>query len=468
MLRAGMHRLAKNPAQLVLLSFAALIAAGTGLLSLPVAADGAMGVGTEDALFLSTSATTVTGLSTIDIGEFSLFGELVLLTLIQVGGFGIMTIGSVVALLTFQRVGLRQRMLAQAEIGAIDLGELSGLLGVIFRITVAVEGSLAVVLFAGLWRGGYEDGPFEAAYSAIFHSVATFNNAGISLYSDNLAGFVGDPLVTIPVTIGFIVGGLGFPLYVEFIRRWKHSRLARRIVPAAGSSETASDRSRPWSLHARITVSATLVLLVAGPLMVLAFEWGNPGTLGTLGWGDKLVNAWFQGVTSRTAGFNTVDIGAMNETTLLGTSILMFIGAGPASTSGGIKVTTFAVLACVIWAEVRGERDVNVFRRRLPTSMIRQAVAIALLSVGFVVATSLFLMANDGLMLTDALFESSSAFGTVGLSTGVTGSISAAGHLLLVAVMLCGRVGPLTFATAFALRDRSRLYRHAEERPIIG
>lgn len=460
----GIRRSGKNPAQLVLIAFAALIALGTALLSLPVAADGASGVGVENALFLSTSATTVTGLSTIDVGEFSLFGELVLLALIQVGGFGIMTIGSVVALLTFRRVGLRQRMLAQAEIGSIDIGELSGLLGAIFRITVMVEGGLAAVLFVRFWQGGYEAGPVEAAYSAIFHSVAAFNNAGISLYSGNLAGFVEDPFVTIPVTFGFIVGGLGFPVYVEILRRWKNDRSARR-QPAA---DTSSDRARPWSLHVKITVGATLVLLVAGPAMVLAFEWSNPGTLGPLDWTDKLVNAWFQGVSPRTAGFNTVDVAAMNETTLLGTSVLMFVGAGPASTSGGIKVTTFAVLACVIWAEVRGERDVNVFRRRLPTSMIRQALTIALLSVGFVVATSLFLMASDGLMLTDALFESTSAFGTVGLSTGVTGSISTVGHLVLVAVMLCGRIGPLTFATAIALRDRTRLYRHAEERPIIG
>lgn len=211
-----------------------------------------------------------------------------------------------------------------------------------------------------------------------------------------------------------------------------------------------------------------MVLLVFGPAMVLALEWRNPGTLGQFGWFEKFTNGWFHGVSPRTAGFATVDVGSMNETTLLGTSVLMFIGAGPASTSGGIKVTTFAVLAYVIWAEIRGDSDVNVFRRRLPTPMIRQAVAIALLSVGFVVATSLVLMASDGLALTDALFESTSAFGTVGLSTGVTGSISGLGHIVLVGIMLCGRVGPLTFATAFALRDRSRLYRHPEERPIIG
>jgi Trk-type K+ transport system membrane component len=229
-----------------------------------------------------------------------------------------------------------------------------------------------------------------------------------------------------------------------------------------------AERVRPWSLHARLTVGATAVLLVVGPLMVLAFEWTNPDTLGSLDFFEKLTNSWFQGVTPRTAGFNTIDIGAMNETTLLGTSVLMFIGAGPASTSGGIKVTTAAVLFAVIWAEVRGERDVNIFRRRLPTTMVRQALTIVLLSIVFVVVTCLVLMASDGLALTSALFEATSAFGTVGLSTGVTGSISTLGHVVLVIVMISGRVGPVTFVTAIALRDSARLYRHPEERPIIG
>jgi len=202
--------------------------------------------------------------------------------------------------------------------------------------------------------------------------------------------------------------------------------------------------------------------------VVLIFEWTNPSTLGQLPLGDKLLAGWFQGVTPRTAGFNTVDIGSMNEPTLLITSTLMFIGAGPASTSGGIKVTTFAMLGFVLWAEVRGDRDVNVFGRRLPTTIIRQAITIALLSVGVVIGMSLVLMASDGLALTPALFEATSAFGTVGLSTGVTGAISTFGHLTLVLVMLAGRVGPVTFATALALRSRARAYRYPEERPIIG
>ena len=463
MRRLGLLSIVRNPAQLVVVAFVALIAVGTMLLALPWSTDASGGLGWEDSLFLSTSATTVTGLSTIDVSTLSLFGELVVLALIQVGGFGIMTIGSVLALVTLRRVGLRQRMLAQAEIGAVDIGELSRLLKAIARITVVVEGTLATALFIRLWQGGYEQGPIDAAYSGVFHSIASFNNAGLSLYSDNLARFADDPWVMLPVTIGFIVGGLGFPVYVEFIRRWRLERMAHRERDPA-----RAERVKPWSLHARLTVGATLVLLVVGPVMVLAFEWTNPDTLGSLDLFDKLTNAWFQGVTPRTAGFNTIDIGALNETTLLGMSVLMFIGAGPASTSGGIKVTTAAVLVAVIWSEVRGERDVNVFRRRLPTAMVRQSLTIVLLSLVFVVVTCLVLMASDGLALTSALFESTSAFGTVGLSTGVTGSISTLGHVVLVIVMISGRVGPVTFVTAIALRDSARLYRHPEERPIIG
>lgn len=446
----------RNPAQLVVVAFVALISFGTALLLLPISVDGPTGMGLEDALFMSTSASTVTGLSTVDVGVFSVFGELVILGLIQVGGFGIMTIGSVLALVASRRIGLRQRMLAQAEIGAIDFGELKVLLGAIARITLVVEGALATVLFVRFWQSGQEDSAGDAMYSAIFHAIASFNNAGISLYSDNLTRFLGDPVVVVAVTIGFIIGGLGFPILVEMWRRRPHHAI------------TGAKRSGPWSVHIKITLIATVALLIIGPAVVLSFEWTNPDTLGSLGLGDKLLAGWFQGVTPRTAGFNTIDIGAMNEPTLFVLSALMFIGAGPASTSGGIKVTTFAVLAYAIWAEVRGDKDVNVFGRRLPSAMIRQALTIALLSIGVVVSMSLILMASDGLGLTPALFEATSAFGTVGLSTGVTGTISTFGHLMLVLVMLAGRVGPVTFVMALILRERARAYRFPEERPIIG
>jgi Trk-type K+ transport system membrane component len=225
---------------------------------------------------------------------------------------------------------------------------------------------------------------------------------------------------------------------------------------------------RRWGLHTRITLAATALLLVIGPLVVLIVEWTNPNTLGPLGVWEKVQAAWFQGVTPRTAGFNTIDIGAQREPTLSVMTALMFIGAGPASTSGGIKVTTFAVLGYAMWSEVRGDNDVNAFGRRLPVHLLRQAMTVALLSIGVVFGTAVALEAMSPFDFTRTLFESASAFGTVGLSTGITGALPAAGQLLLVLVMLAGRIGPVTFVTALAFRQRSRAYRLPEERPIIG
>ncbi len=452
--RGGLLAEIRNPAQLVLAAFSIVILIGAGLLTLPISADGPGRIDVVDSLFTSTSAVTVTGLASTDVARFSLFGELVILALIQVGGFGIMTIGSVLAIVASSRVGLRQRMLAQAEIGAVDMGDLRQLILSIARITFAVEGALAMILFLRIWQEGYEDGPIASAYSGIFHSVAAFNNAGISLYSDNLTGFVSDAVVLLSISAGFIIGGLGFPILVEFRRR-----VAERHSIA---------RSRHWTLHTKITLLTTAALLVFGPLVVMTFEWTNPATLGPLDTFDKILSGWFQGVSPRTAGFNTIDIGGMNEPTLLVITTLMFIGAGPASTGGGIKVTTFAVLGFVLWSEVRGNTDMNVFRRRLPANLIRQALTVALLAIGLVVGATLMLMSIERLSLTPALFEITSAFGTVGLSTGITGTIGVSGHLLLVLVMLAGRVGPVTFVTALALRERVPRFRYPEERPIIG
>ncbi|MCB0965786.1 MAG: TrkH family potassium uptake protein [Ilumatobacter sp.] len=436
----------RNPAQLVLAAFVALILTGTALLSLPFAYDDGSAPDFIDSLFWATSASTVTGLGTIDVSSFSLFGELVLLGLIQLGGFGIMTIGSVFALVASRRIGLRQRMLAQAEIGAVDIGELRALIGAIAKITIGVELSIAAILFVHL---AFEDDTSigRAAYSGLFHGVSAFNNAGISLYSDSLTQFASDPFVVFPITAAFIIGGFGFPVLVEF---------GRRVKP------------RRWSLHTRITVAATAVLLFAGPFLVLVLEWTNEGTLGPMSVWDKLQAAWFQGVTPRTAGFNTIDIGAMHDETLNIMTGLMFIGAGPASTSGGIKVTTFAVIGYAMWSEVRGDSDITVFRRRLPVGISRQAMTIALLSLTIVFTTAVILDTISPFTFTQTSFEAASAFGTVGLSTGITNSLPVFGQVLLVIVMLAGRIGPTTFVMALALRNRQRAYRYPEERPIIG
>lgn len=439
-------RAAKNPAQFVLGAFMLVILTGTLALRTPLAIEqGVEHPGWLASFFWATSATTVTGLSTTDIGDFSLFGELVILGLIQLGGFGVMTVGSVLAILSSHRVGLRQRMLARTEIGAVEHGQMKKLIMSIAKITILVEFMIAVVLFMDFaLRDDTTMG--RAAYSGIFHAVSAFNNAGISLYPDSLARYATVSLVVFPVTFAFIVGGLGFPILVEL-----------RHFP----------RPSKWSLHTRITLIGTTFLLIAGPVSVLALEWTNDKTLGQYGVWGKIQLAWFQGVAPRTAGFSTLDIGDLRESTLNVLTGFMFVGAGPASTSGGIKVTTFAILGFAMWAEVRGDRDINVFNRRLPEAAVRQAMTVALLGVGVVFSTAVGLVLLSPFGFTQTLFEAASAFGTVGLSTGITGQLPSAGQVLLMVVMLVGRVGPITFIAALALRERSRLYSFPEERPII-
>jgi len=297
-----------------------------------------------------------------------------------------------------------------------------------------------------LWAGGYERLP-SAIWSGIFHSIASWNNAGMSLYDDNLSRFVGDPIVVLTVTFAIIIGGIGFPVLLE-LRRER--------------------RARRWSLHTKITLLATAALVVAGPLVVTVFEWSNDRTLGRLPVGDRLLAGWFQGITPRTAGFNTVDIGGLRSSTLLVMIVLMFIGAGAASTAGGIKVTTFAVVGFAVWGEVRGSGEPTVFRRRIPDAAIRQALSIVALAIGSIVASVLLLVTIAPVELTQAAFETVSAFGTVGLSTGITGSFEWTAQFVLIAVMLAGRVGPTTFASALVSREQPRHFRYPEERPILG
>lgn len=438
-------RVINNPARVLVGGFIALIGAGTILLSLPIAAEGNH-PGVLNALFLSTSAVTVTGLTSFNVEELSLFGELVVLALLQIGGFGVMTIGTVVGLVTARRLGLRQRMLARAEIGSIEIGEVRALVIAIVRITVAVEAVGALIL--GLrFIVAYDRTVIDGLYDGVFLSLSAFNNAGLLPDAGGLTPFVGDGLVIGVTSVAIILGGLGFPVIIE---------VARRVRPPR------------WTLHTKLVLSATAGLLVVGPVVVALFEWTNPGTLGPLDVPDKLLAAWFQGVTPRTAGFATVDIGALNDPTLLVMIGLMFIGAAPASTGGGIRVTTFALLGFVVWSVVRGDSETHAFRRRITHAVVRQAITVVLLAIAAVVGTTLVLLASSGFTLTQTLFEATSAFGTAGLSMGITEQLPALDQLLLMVLMLTGRVGPVTIVTALALRERPRLYRYPEERPIVG
>lgn len=438
----------RHPAQAVVTAFAAAIAVGTVLLMLPISRAGEGHAPFMVSLFTATSAVCVTGLAVVDTPSYwSGFGEAVILGLIQVGGFGIMTLASLLGLLVSRRMGLRSRLTAAAETKSIGIGDVRAVLLGVLRVTAVFEAATAVVLTTRFLLG-YDMSPGRALYHGVFHAVSAFNNAGFALYSDNLMGYVTDPWVCLPIAVAVIFGGLGFPVLFE---------LRRHL-----------GRPHDWSLHTKLTVSMTGVLLVGGTIFVTAAEWSNPGTLGPLDPPGRLLAGFFHAVMSRTAGFNSLDLSKMHDDTLLGTVILMFIGGGSASTAGGIKVTTFVVLFFVIWAEVRGEPAVNAFDRRIGSRVQRQALTVALLGVAAVVGATLVIMEMTRLPMIEVFFEVTSAFATVGLSTGITADLPGAAQLLLVLMMFLGRLGPITLVSAIALRERQRLYKLPEGRPIIG
>lgn len=438
----------RHPAQLVVFGFAGAVAVGAVLLALPVARTGPGGASLMEALFTSTSAVCLTGLIVVDTPSYwSGFGEGVILVLIQIGGLGILTLASLLALLVSQRLGLRSRLIAKTETKALDLGDMRRVVRGVVVISLIFEAVGALILTGAFWLG-QGDALGTALYRGVFHSISAFNNAGFALYSDNLIGFATDPVICLTIVVLVVAGGLGFPVLFELRRELGTPRL--------------------WSLHTKIVVYFTAVLIVVGTVGVTAIEWSNPRTLGTLDWPGKLLAGFFQGVMPRTAGFNSLDYAQMDQGTWLLTDILMFIGGSPAGTAGGIKLTTFVVLGYVILAEVRGDRHVNAFGRRIPVAAQRQALSVALLGVAAVVGPTLTLLLMTDFSLDQLLFETTSAFGTVGLSTGITADIPNAGQLLLIGLMFLGRLGPITLAAALALRQREILYRLPEERPIIG
>lgn len=446
--RAPGRPLLRHPAQVIVVAFASAVVIGTVLLMLPVARTGPDGAPPVTALFTATSAVCVTGLITVDTPSYwSGFGEVVILGLIQVGGFGIMTLASLVGLLLSRRMGLRSRLTAAAETKSLGLGDVRSVLVGVAKVSLLFEATTAVLL-TGRFVLGYGEPLGRGTYLGVFHAISAFNNAGFALYSDSLVRFVADPWICLPIAGAVIVGGLGFPVLLE---------LRRHL-----------GRPRQWSLHTRLTVGTYAALLVAGALFVTASEWDNPATLGALDTPGRVLAGFFQAVMPRTAGYNSVDYGGMEDGTLLGTVILMFIGGGSAGTAGGIKVTTFILLFFVIYTEVRGEREVNAGDRRIGERVQRQALTVALLSVGLVVFSTLLLLEITGLPLSDVLFETVSGFATVGLSTGITADLPTAGQLILVVLMFVGRLGPITLVSALALREKQRRYTLPEGRPLIG
>jgi len=446
-LRRGL-RVFRHPAQYVVAAFAAATVAGAGLLMLPFASDGSESTTFVDAWFTATSAVCVTGLTVLDTGtHWTGFGQAVILGLIQIGGLGIMTLTALIVVGLARRLGLRQRMIAAASTGSLQLGEVRSILRGVALVTVVVESTVAILLTLRFWVA-YDQSLGQSVWDGLFHAVSAFNNAGFGLRPDNLVGYQDDAIVLLLIAGAIILGGLGFPVWVQIAREPR--------------------RPRRWDLHAKLTVSTTIGLILAGWLALAISEWSNPGTLGPMDVGGSLLNSFFGAVTPRTAGFNAIDVAAMREEGRVITEMLMFIGGGSGSTAGGIKVTTFAVLGFVIWSEVRGDPDVSLFHRRIPTPAQRQALTVALLAAVISATSVLLLLRITTFPLEALLFETVSALGTVGLSVGITPILPDAAKVVLVGLMLLGRVGPPTLFAALVSRESERLYRHPEERPIIG
>lgn len=446
--REVVDRLARqSPARLAITVFAAVIAVFTGLLSTPLATADGVRAPFVDAFFTATSAVCVTGLVTVPTGTYwSTFGQAVILVAIKVGGLGVMTLASLLGMAVSRRIGLTQKLLTASETKTTRLGEVGSLIRVVIIASTTLEVAIAALLIPRFLVLNESAG--EAVWHGVFYAISAFNNAGFIPTAEGLAPHADDWLLLLPIIVGAFIGALGFPVILNVARNRK--------------------KFSKWSLHAKLTVVTSSLLVVIGSTLFVALEWMNAATIGAMPTTEKLLNGLFMGVMPRSAGFSTIDVGEMREASWLITDALMFVGGGSASTAGGIKVTTLAVMMIAIIAEARGDRDVEVFGRRIPRDTLRLAVAVVFVGATAVLVACLLLLEITGWTLDVVLFEVISAFATVGLSTGITSELPEAGKYVLIALMFIGRTGTMTLAAALALRDRRRVIRLPEERPIIG
>ena len=437
-----------HPTRAVALVFLATILLGTAMLMQPVAHAQGEAVPWLTAFFTAVSAVCVTGLVVVDTGTYwSGFGQAVILVLFQIGGFGMMTAATLLGLMVNRSLRLRTKLITQVETHSLGLGDISSVAKLVLIVTVVAEALIAAVLAMRL-HTAYGLGWCEAAWSGLFHAVSAFNNAGFSIHADSLMRYATDALILLPVMLAIVVGGIGFPVLHDLRTRWRDPR--------------------HWSLHSKLTLYGTAVLLASGFSALLFFEWSNPATLGPMALSDKLLNAAFASVSARTAGFNAIDIGVLSHESWALHYFLMFIGGGSGGTAGGVKVGTAAILALLVVAEIRGHSDSEAFGRRVSGSAQRQAITVLVLGSAMVVLGTIFILRGTDLPTDKVIFEVISAFGTVGLSTGITAELPESGQLMLTALMYVGRVGTITLAASLALGERRMPFRYPEEHPIVG
>lgn len=442
-----------GPARILALGFLMMIGIGTVLLSLPQSSSSGKAIPFVDALFTATSGVCVTGLITKNTAvDFSLFGKIVILFLIQAGGLGYMTLSTIIALLIGKRISLQDRLLIAEAYNVLSLEGLVRFTKTIFKITIAMEVLGAFVLFS---RWLPEMNPKDALFHAIFQSVSAFNNAGFSTFSDNLLPYRHDLTVNLTVMVLVLMGGIGYIVFSDTYRF-----LTGQVVKL--------------SFHSKMVYTTTALLIGGGTIVFFLVESANPASIGALPIPKRMLASLFQSVTTRTAGFNTVDISTLTQPTLFLFILLMFVGASPGGTGGGIKTTTFGVMCTALWCTIRGQRDATAFRRKIPEESVAKSFFIAMSAMFFVLFFTILILGVEKTPLLRCLFESVSAFGTVGLSTGNGGDLSFVatyspiGKVLTTALMFIGRVGPLTIGAAFIYKGGVTMYKYPEGKILVG
>ncbi|MEY4944755.1 MAG: hypothetical protein RL384_699 [Actinomycetota bacterium] len=450
-----------HPSRLIVLAFMGVVALGTILLMMPFTTVSGESTSFADALFTSASAVTVTGLATVDTAtHWNFYGDVIIALLIQIGGFGIVGFATLLGYLVDGRISLSSRMSARTEATVSGNPDVRKLITSILKMMLFFEALLFVFLFYRFFTE-YQYSLSDALGHGAFHAISAFNNAGFALYSDSLMSFARDGWIIVPIFVGAFMGSLGFPVLSEGWDRLKNNanRFLKRkheVLPVQ------------WSLNSRIILWASLILVAGGTVYVAVLEWNNPKTLGPLDPITKIFDSIFAAIMPRTAGFNAQDITAMHPSTWLGMDVLMFIGGGSASTAGGIKIGTAVVLAYIVFTEIRGETAVNIGNRRLPRSIQRQALTIVGLTASVSAFAIVIMRLTTEFPLDMIIFDVLSAVCTVGLSTGVTMDMHDPGKVMFAILMFIGRVGPVSMATALALRKAKRHFEYPKESPLIG
>ncbi|QQY80371.1 trk system potassium uptake protein TrkH [Keratinibaculum paraultunense] len=440
-----LDKLELNPPRFLVVGFGVLIILGALLLSLPIATKSGEGVGFINALFTSASAVCVTGLTVVNTAQYwSLFGQIVILVLIQIGGLGFMTSATIMALLVGRKISLRERLIIKEQLNQNALSGMVRLTRYVILSTFIIEGIGAIFLSTSfIPRYGFKTG----VWFSIFHAISAFCNAGFDIIGNSMMSFVGDFTVNMTICLLIIIGGLGFSVLIDISNKKNFKRL---------------------NLHSKLVLSITSMLIIVGMIVIFIVEWNNPDTLKRFSVREKLLASFFQAVIPRTAGFNSIDISKIYDTTAFMMIILMFIGGSSGSTAGGIKTTTFGAALLTTLAVIRGDKDVVAFNRRINQEIINRSLAIISIGLILILTVSIILTITEDSSFLDILFETTSAFGTVGLTRGITPNLSNIGKIMITLTMYAGRVGPLTMAFAFAERQKQSLFRYSEENITVG